>query len=61
MERAIKNKILDAGRKKTPMLYLEWAGADRLRRLTHRLDEWHLLCDWVKTLPYMAEILGAIG
>ena len=22
--------------------------------------KWHLLCDWIKTLPYMAEILGAV-
>ena len=29
-------------------------------RRAHRLDEWHALCDWVKTLPYMEEILDAI-
>lgn len=29
-------------------------------RRTHKLDEWHLLCDWVKTLPYMADILRVI-
>ncbi len=22
--------------------------------------EWHLLCDWIKTPPYMAEILEAV-
>ena len=21
-------------------------------RKTHKLDEWHVFCDWVKTLPY---------
>lgn len=29
-------------------------------RRTHKLDEWHLLCDWVKTLPYMVDILRVI-
>ena len=29
-------------------------------RRTHKLDEWHVLCDWVKTLPYMADILRVI-
>lgn len=24
-----------------------------------KLDEWHTFCDWVKTLPYMADILSA--
>ncbi len=25
-------------------------------RKTHKLDEWHVFCDWVKTLPY-AEVM----
>ena len=29
-------------------------------RRAHKLDEWHVLCDWVKTLPYMADILRVI-
>ncbi|WP_059002903.1 hypothetical protein [Bittarella massiliensis (ex Durand et al. 2017)] len=29
-------------------------------RRTHKLDEWHVLCDWVKTLPYMVDILRVI-
>lgn len=25
-------------------------------RKDHKLDEWHIFCDWVKTLPYFCEI-----
>ena len=25
-------------------------------RKTHKLDEWHTLCDWIETLPYFKEI-----
>ncbi len=24
-------------------------------RKNHKLDEWHVFCDWVKTLPYIAD------
>ena len=27
-------------------------------RKNHKLDEWHTLCDWVKTLPYSELIVG---
>lgn len=27
-------------------------------RKNHKLDEWHVLCDWVKTLPYSELITG---
>lgn len=27
-------------------------------RKNHRLDEWHTLCDWIKTLPYSQLITG---
>lgn len=27
-------------------------------RKDHKLDEWHVFCDWVKTLPYFCEIYG---
>lgn len=27
-------------------------------RKDHKLDEWHVFCDWVKTLPYFSDIYG---
>ena len=27
-------------------------------RKDHKLDEWHVFCDWAKTLPYFCEIYG---
>jgi hypothetical protein len=26
-------------------------------RRTHKLDEWHVYCDWIKTLPYANELI----
>ena len=26
-------------------------------RKTHKLDEWHVYCDWIKTLPYASELI----
>ncbi len=26
-------------------------------RKSHKLDEWHVFCDWVKTLPYAKELI----
>lgn len=26
-------------------------------RKSHKLAEWHVLCDWIKTLPYAAELI----
>ena len=26
-------------------------------RKNHKLDEWHTLCDWIKTLPYAKEMI----
>lgn len=28
-------------------------------RKNHKLDEWHTFCDWIKTLPYGAELIIA--
>lgn len=28
-------------------------------RKDHKLDEWHVFCDWIKTLPYMKDFLEA--
>lgn len=30
-------------------------------RRTHKLDEWHTLCDAIMELPYAKEIIGAVG
>ena len=30
-------------------------------RHNHRLSEWHEICDWICTLPYMNEFLSAAG
>ena len=30
-------------------------------RRTHKLDEWHTLCDAILALPYAKEIIGAVG
>ena len=27
-------------------------------RKTHKLTEWHVLCDWILSLPYFADIIG---
>ena len=27
-------------------------------RKNHKLDEWHIVCKWIETLPYMKELLG---
>ena len=27
------------------------------QRRNHKLDEWHIFCDWIETLPYMKEFL----
>ena len=28
------------------------------QRKNHKLEEWHQLCDWILTLPYMREFIG---
>ena len=30
------------------------------QRRNHKLDEWHTLCDWILTLPYMKEFIGVL-
>ena len=30
-------------------------------RRTHKLDEWHTLCDTILELPYAKELIGAVG
>jgi hypothetical protein len=29
-------------------------------RKSHKLDEWHTFCDWIRTLPYSELIIGDI-
>lgn len=30
-------------------------------RKDHKLDEWHIFCDWIKTLPYANDLIVAEG
>lgn len=38
--------------KRTVFLNYEVLGNMYRARKNHKLDEWHVLCDWIKTLPY---------
>ena len=44
--------------KRTVMLNYEVLANVYKSRKNHRLDEWHTLCDWIKTLPYSELITG---
>ena len=30
-------------------------------RRTHKLSEWHVLCDWIMTLPYAEQLIAVKG
>ena len=44
--------------KRTVMLNYEVLANMYRSRKNHKLDEWHVLCDWIKTLPYSQLIAG---
>lgn len=44
--------------KRTVMLNYEVLANMYKSRKNHKLDEWHVLCDWVKALPYSQLITG---
>lgn len=44
--------------KRTIMLNYEVLANIYKSRRNHKLDEWHTLCDWIKTLPYSELITG---
>lgn len=44
--------------KRTYMFSYEALAKIYKERKNHRLDEWHELCDWIKTLPYSELITG---
>lgn len=44
--------------KRTIMLNYEVLANMYKSRKNHKLDEWHTLCDWIKTLPYSELITG---
>lgn len=44
--------------RRTVMLNYEVLANMYRSRKNHKLDEWHILCDWVKTLPYSELITG---
>lgn len=43
--------------KRTVMLNYEVLCNIYHSRKDHKLDEWHVFCDWIKTLPYAAELI----
>lgn len=44
--------------KRTVMLNYEVLHNIYISRKDHRLDEWHVFCDWIKELPYSEIIIG---
>ena len=42
--------------KRTVQINYQVAKAQRASRRHHKLDEWHVYCDWVEGLPYFKEI-----
>lgn len=44
--------------KRTVMLNYEVLANMYKSRKSHKLDEWHVFCDWIKTLPYSELITG---
>lgn len=44
--------------RRTVMLNYEVLANMYRSRKNHKLDEWHVLCDWIKTLPYSQLITG---
>ena len=44
--------------KRTVMLNYEVLANIYKSRRNHRLDEWHVLCDWIESLPYSELITG---
>lgn len=44
--------------KRTVMLNYEVLANMYKSRKSHKLDEWHDFCDWIKTLPYSGLITG---
>lgn len=46
--------------RRTVQLNYQVAHAVHEARKNHKLDEWHVFCDWVETLPYYREIFGGV-
>ena len=44
--------------RRTVMLNYEVLANMYKSRKNHKLDEWHVFCDWIKTLPYSQLIIG---
>ena len=44
--------------KRTVMLNYEVLANMYKSRKNHKLDEWHVLCDWIESLPYSELITG---
>lgn len=46
--------------RRTVQLNYQVAHAMHDARRNHRLDEWHVFCDWVERLPYYRDIFGGV-
>ena len=46
--------------RRTVQLNYQVAHAVHEARKNHKLDEWHVFCDWVERLPYYREIFGGV-
>ena len=44
--------------KRTVMLNYEVLHNIYISRKNHKLDEWHVFCDWIEELPYSELIIG---
>lgn len=53
-------QLLPASYNQRRTVQLNYQVAHRMHeaRKNHKLDEWHVFCDWVETLPYWREIFG---
>ena len=47
--------------KRTVMLNYEVLANMYKSRKNHKLDEWHVLCDWIESLPYSELIIGELA
>lgn len=47
--------------KRTVMLNYEVLANIYKSRRNHKLDEWHVLCDWIEQLPYSELIVGGVN
>ena len=57
-EQMIQRLPTNYNQKRTVMLNYEVLANMYKSRKNHKLDEWHVLCDWIEELPYSELIVG---